>query len=300
MSEKPQGRTSAPDEVWARVQEDYLAGMSGPDCCRRHGVSLSALRNRAAREGWRRSDQAWIPPQSLDPWDEGRILEDRICGNLDLIEWGDLSGVAEGRMMRAVLRGDSAEFMRWHKVAEIIEVRDAELRRWAEEEEARTYQIRQRARDIEAEEKERGNERDSADYLDSEFDESLEDQGPVRGFIITRDGELIRKPRPDGSASSDRREPARLEQGDTPPLWSSSDERSAIAACRGAREREPVADTACPSGSPSAPRGCPVEPGDDESERTYSFGLPVAGSVAVSPELLDPLDPAGSVAGRGD
>lgn len=296
MSEKPQGRTSAPDEVWARVQEDYLAGMSGPDCCRRHGVSLSALRNRAAREGWRRSDQAWIPPQSLDPWDEGRILEERICGNLDLIEWGELSGVAEGRMMRAVLRGDSAEFMRWHKVAEIIQVREAELRRWAEEEEARKYQIRQRARDIEAEENERDNERDSGDYLDSEFDECLEDQGPVRGFTITRDGELIRQPRPDGSASSDRRERAELEEGDTLPLSSSSDEESAIGGRSGACEREPVADTASVRRSPSAP----VEPGDDESKQTYPFGLPVAGSVAVSPELLDPLEPAGSVAGRGD
>ncbi len=296
MSEKPQGRMSPPDEVWARVQEDYLAGMSGPDCCRRHGVSLSALRNRAAREGWRRSDQAWTPPQSLDPWDEGRILEERICGNLDLIEWGELSGVAEGRMMRAVLRGDSAEFMRWHKVAEIIQVREAELRRWAEEEEARKYQIRQRARDIEAEE----NERDSEDYLDSEFEESLEDQGPVRGFTITKDGELVRKRRPDGSASSDSRARATLEEGDTRPLSSSSDEQSAIRGRSDEREFEPVAETACLSASPSASLGCPVEPGNDESKQSYSFGLPVAGSVAVSPELLDPLDPAGSVAGRGD
>lgn len=186
------GRQVVPEEVWETVKADYLAGLSGPDCCRRHGVSLSALRNRAAREGWRRSDQPWIPPQSLDPWDEGRILEERICGNLDLIEWGELSGVAEGRMMRAVLRGDSAEFVRWHKVAEIIDVREAELRRRAEEEEVRKYQIRQRARDIEAEEA----EPDSWDYLDSEFAESLEDQGPVRGFHITRDGELVRvKPR---------------------------------------------------------------------------------------------------------
>ena len=186
------GRQVVPEEVWETVKADYLAGLSGPDCCRRHGVSLSALRNRAAREGWRRSDQPWIPPQSLDPWDEGRILEERICGNLDLIEWGELSGVAEGRMMRAVLRGDSAEFMRWHKVAEIIDVREAELRRRVEEEEVRKYQIRQRARDIEAEEA----EPDSWDYLDSEFAESLEDQGPVRGFHITRDGELVRvKPR---------------------------------------------------------------------------------------------------------
>ena len=183
------GRQTAPQDVWDEVKADYLAGMSGPDCCRRHGISLSALRNRAAREGWRRADQPWIPPQSLDPQDEGRLLEERIGGNLDLIEWGELSGVAEGRMTRAVLRGDSAEFMRWHKVAEIIAIREAEMRRWAEEEEVRKYHIRQRARDIEAEEI----EPDSVDYLDSEFDERLQDQGPIVGFRVTRDGELVRK-----------------------------------------------------------------------------------------------------------
>ncbi|WP_428148996.1 hypothetical protein [Brevundimonas sp.] len=186
------GRQTAPLDIWHTVKADYLAGMSGPDCSRRHGVSLSALRSRAAREGWRRSDQPWIPPQSLDPQDEGRLLEERIGGNLDLIEWGELSGVAEGRMTRAVLRGDSAEFMRWHKVAEIISVREAELRRWAEEEEVRKYHIRQRAWDIAAE----AAEMDSVDYLDSEFAESLEEQGPVAGFRITRDGELVRTTKP--------------------------------------------------------------------------------------------------------
>ena len=194
------GRQTVPQDVWDTAKADYLAGMSGPDCCRRHGVSLSALRNRAAREGWRRSDQPWIPPQSLDPQDEGRLLEERIGGNLDLIEWGELSGVAEGRMTRAVLRGDSAEFMRWHKVNEIIAVREAELRRWAEEEEVRKYHIRQRARDIEAGEA----GLDSEDYLDSEFAERLEDQGPVRGFTITRDGDLVRKTLADGSSPSRR------------------------------------------------------------------------------------------------
>lgn len=201
------GRQTVPPDVWDTVKADYLAGMSGPDCCRRNGVSLSALRNRTAREGWRRSDQPWSPPQSLDPQDEGRLLEERIGGNLDLIEWGELSGVAEGRMMRAILRGDSAEFMRWHKVAEIIAVREAELRRWAEEEEVRKFHIRQRARDIEAEEA----ERDSTDYLDSEFDESLEEQGPVRGFTLTRDGDLVRKTMGDGSSPSRR-------DGDDNPL----------------------------------------------------------------------------------
>ena len=97
--------------------------------------------------------------------------------------------------------------MRWHKVNEIIAVREAELRRWAEEEEVRKYHIRQRARDIEAEEA----GLDSVDYLDSEFAETLEDQGPVRGFTITRDGELVRTTLPDESSPSRR-------EGDDNPL----------------------------------------------------------------------------------
>ena len=46
---------SAPDEVWGRVREDYLSGLPGIEVCRRHGVGLTAMRNRATREGWRRT-----------------------------------------------------------------------------------------------------------------------------------------------------------------------------------------------------------------------------------------------------
>jgi hypothetical protein len=110
------GRVRAPDEVWARVREDYLAGMSAADACRRHGVGVAALRDRAAREGWRRIDQPWIPPNGLDAWDEGVALTDRTCGDLDEIELPELSWVAHRRMLRAVLRGDAAEALRWRRV----------------------------------------------------------------------------------------------------------------------------------------------------------------------------------------
>ncbi|WGM30810.1 hypothetical protein [Brevundimonas sp. NIBR11] len=233
------GRNRVPPEVWEAVRDDYIAGLSGPDCCRRHGVTLSALRDRAARHGWRRTDQPWIPPQSLDPRDEGRLLEEKVYGNLDMIEWSDLSEVADGRMMRAVLRGDAAEFMRWHKVCEIIRLRQAEVDRWKEEDAARGFNLREAAREVEAAEA----EPDSTDYLDSETDESLEDQGPVKGFTVTREGKLVRK-------------------------------RSHVfSPCAGAHGEE--------TGPP------------------HPFGLPVAGSVAVSPEFDDPFDPPGSVAGRG-
>ena len=48
-------------ETWERVREAYVAGMSGPEACERFGISLSALRERASREGWRRADDACWP-----------------------------------------------------------------------------------------------------------------------------------------------------------------------------------------------------------------------------------------------
>jgi hypothetical protein len=40
--------------------------------------------------------------------------------------------------------------------------------------------------------------------------------------------------------------------------------------------------------------------GEGEADDLQGFGFPVAGSVAVSPELDEPSAPFGSVAGRGD
>ena len=39
----------APDDVWARVRDDYLSGLPAAVVCQRHGVGLTAMRNRAAR-----------------------------------------------------------------------------------------------------------------------------------------------------------------------------------------------------------------------------------------------------------
>ena len=182
------GRRAAPAEVWEAVKDDYLAGLSGPECCRRHGVTLSALRDRAARQGWRRADQPWVPPHALDPWDEGRILEERIGGDLDQIEWSELSHVAEGRMMRAVLRGEAAEVLRWNRVLEILEVREAALRRWAEEEEVRRLLGRRTGPDPEAAAEAEGAEPDSTDDPDSVFQPGRKARGPVRNVLVSPDG----------------------------------------------------------------------------------------------------------------
>jgi hypothetical protein len=127
---RPGGRRSAPDEVWARVRAEYLAGSSAAEACRRHGVGLTACRDRAAREGWRRMDQIWAPPPNrLEAWDEGVLLDDQVRGDLDKIHLRQLSFVAHRRMMRAVLRGDAAEALRWRRVRLAIDAEDAEIDR---------------------------------------------------------------------------------------------------------------------------------------------------------------------------
>jgi hypothetical protein len=132
----PTNPRSAPEEVWARVREDYLAGVPAAEACRRHGVGLTAMRNRAAREGWRRADQPWTPPNRLDPEDEGRWLEESVDGDLDRIELPQLAFVASCRMMRAVMRGHAAEALRWRRVRLMLLEEEAELERLMAQDEA--------------------------------------------------------------------------------------------------------------------------------------------------------------------
>ena len=130
------GRRSAPDDVWAAVRDDYLAGVPATECCRRHGVGLTVLRGRAALEGWRRADQPWIPPRRLDPWDEGVLLEETVGGDLDKVELRQLTWIADRRMMRAVLRGDAMEALRWRRVRAAVEADAYEVERLIAEDEA--------------------------------------------------------------------------------------------------------------------------------------------------------------------
>jgi hypothetical protein len=53
------------DLLWAEVRRRYGLGESGPGLCREFGLSLSTMRGRAARDGWRRRDDpAPAPPAS--------------------------------------------------------------------------------------------------------------------------------------------------------------------------------------------------------------------------------------------
>lgn len=132
----PPSRRAAPDEVWQAVRADYMAGLPAHECCRRHGVTMAALRARAARHGWRRIDQPWTPANTLDPTDEGVQLEQRSEGDLDRIDTCELIFVAHRRMLRAVLRGDAAGALRWRRVGKALEAEEAERRRYLCQEEA--------------------------------------------------------------------------------------------------------------------------------------------------------------------
>ncbi|HEY0600777.1 hypothetical protein [Brevundimonas sp.] len=129
------GRRAAPAEVWQAVRADYMAGLPAHECCRRHGVTMSALRSRATRHLWRRVDQPWTPANALDPSDEGVQLEQRSEGDLDRIDTRELIFVAHRRMMRCVLRGEAAGALRWRRVGLALEAEEAEMRRYLCQEE---------------------------------------------------------------------------------------------------------------------------------------------------------------------
>jgi hypothetical protein len=129
-------RRAAPAEVCRAVRADYMAGLPAHECCRRHGVTMAALRSRAARNGWRRIDQPWTPANSLDPADEGVQLEQRSEGDLDRVDTRELIFVAHRRMLRCVLRGDAAGALRWRRVGKALEAEEAEMRRYLCQEEA--------------------------------------------------------------------------------------------------------------------------------------------------------------------
>lgn len=63
----PSSRTyhKASDATWELIRAAYLSGLSGPMVARRFGVTLTALRKRASRQGWTKAKHA----QALAPTD---------------------------------------------------------------------------------------------------------------------------------------------------------------------------------------------------------------------------------------
>jgi hypothetical protein len=55
------------------------------------------------------------------------LLAARVAGPLDQVELHELEWVADRRMMRAVLRGDAVEALRWRRVRYVLEADAREL-----------------------------------------------------------------------------------------------------------------------------------------------------------------------------
>ena len=96
-------------------------------------------------------------------------LEDRIGGDMNMIEFGDLPHVASSRMARAILRGDAVAALRWHRVHQLVEEDDAALRRWIE-----TEDLRQRRAEWEADRDARLAAEDEAEALAQEARDSVD------------------------------------------------------------------------------------------------------------------------------
>lgn len=129
------GRRIMPEPVWEAARDDYLAGLSGPEVCARHGLRLGTFKQRAARDHWRRKDQL-APKSATRPLDEGQALEAEVDGDLDRLDYAQLAHVANCRMMRAVLRGGAIEALRWSRVEALMAARQDVVDQWVEENEA--------------------------------------------------------------------------------------------------------------------------------------------------------------------
>ena len=61
---------TASPETWSLIRGAYLSGLSAPTFAARFGVSETALRRRARREGWTKRDFAAL----ATPWPLGRAM----------------------------------------------------------------------------------------------------------------------------------------------------------------------------------------------------------------------------------
>ncbi|WP_333590659.1 DUF2461 domain-containing protein [Brevundimonas sp.] len=107
---RPSRRASA--RVWGLVREDYLAGETAPEVCRRWGVKVATLRARASAEGWRRADFPEPDPEPVprapEPPQEG--LDALSDGPAD---YAAMARRALARFERALSRGRAADAATW-------------------------------------------------------------------------------------------------------------------------------------------------------------------------------------------
>lgn len=95
---EPPGGAHGPSD-WTLIRAAYDAGESAPVLAARHGVSLSSIRQKARRQGWRRKDASG--PTAID--DDAEPLEARPALELADIAWRRMSdAVAGGRLIESV------------------------------------------------------------------------------------------------------------------------------------------------------------------------------------------------------
>ena len=99
------------DDTWTQVRDDYLNGLTAEEVCARYDVGLSAFRQRARREGWRRNDQDDPAPLNDD-------LDDLPDMNLP-----DLVHLAFKRLTQALLRGAANDAARWQRIHAALHAR---------------------------------------------------------------------------------------------------------------------------------------------------------------------------------
>ncbi|PZO01582.1 MAG: hypothetical protein DCF29_15085 [Alphaproteobacteria bacterium] len=99
------------DETWTQVRDDYLKGDTAEQVCARYDVGLSAFRQRARSEEWRRSDQ-----------DDPAPLKDDL-DDLPDMDLPDLVRLAFKRLTQALLRASPIDAARWQKIHDTLHAR---------------------------------------------------------------------------------------------------------------------------------------------------------------------------------
>lgn len=121
------------DETWARIRDDYLAGMTAEQVCLRYDVGVRTFWDRALRDGWRRCDQSDSEPDEMS----------RLAV-FDDYEPEHLEELARLRLTAATARGDAASAIRWRRLYEFWSTEASKIREWQAESAAFTEEIRRR------------------------------------------------------------------------------------------------------------------------------------------------------------
>ena len=99
--------------VWAAARDEYVAGASAEAVCARYDLGLSAFRQRARREGWRRLDAEDLSPD-LSPYPPEPEAAPPT---------GELADLAWRSAAQAIRRGRVYEARAWMKLSQAL--RDA-------------------------------------------------------------------------------------------------------------------------------------------------------------------------------